>query len=130
MLHYLEKISKADATLRDLKLLEDIAYAVQRTALCGLGQTAPNPVISTLKYFRDEYLAHINEKKCPAGKCKELSVYKIIEEKCKRCGACVRVCPVEAISGNKEIDYKIDPEKCIKCGKCFEVCKFDAIKKG
>jgi NADP-reducing hydrogenase subunit HndC len=130
MLHYLQKISKTDATLHDLKLLEDIAYAVQRTALCGLGQTAPNPVISTLKFFRDEYLVHIKEKRCPAGKCKELVAYKIIEEKCRRCGACLRVCPVEAISGSKETSYKIDPKKCIKCGKCFEVCHFEAIKKG
>lgn len=129
MLHYLEKISKAESALGDLKLLEDIAYAVQRTALCGLGQTASNPVMSTLKYFREEYLSHIKEKKCPAGKCKQLLTYRIIEEKCTRCAACVRACPANAIPGSRETGYKIDPKKCIKCGKCFQVCNFEAIKK-
>ncbi|MCF7873304.1 MAG: 4Fe-4S binding protein [Candidatus Omnitrophica bacterium] len=130
MLQYLKKISKGKANMNDLQLLEDIAYAVQRTALCGLGQTAPNPVVSTLKYFRDEYIAHIKEQRCPAGKCKDLAKYKIVEDKCKKCGACIKVCPVEAISGDKDKGYKIDQKKCIQCGKCFQVCSFDAIKKG
>ncbi|MFO8052717.1 MAG: NADH-ubiquinone oxidoreductase-F iron-sulfur binding region domain-containing protein [Candidatus Omnitrophota bacterium] len=130
MLQYLQKISKGQANMKDLQLLEDIAYAVQRTALCGLGQTAPNPVVSTLKFFRDEYISHIKDQTCPAGKCKNLLKYQIIEGKCKKCGACMKVCPVEAISGDKKRGYQIDQNNCIQCGKCFQICSFGAIKKG
>ncbi|MCF7872967.1 MAG: 4Fe-4S binding protein [Candidatus Omnitrophica bacterium] len=129
MLQYLKKISIGQANMKDLQLLEDIAYAVQRTALCGLGQTAPNPVISTLKFFRSEYISHIKDHKCPAGKCKSLLKYQIIEEKCKKCGACMKVCPAGAISGDKDKGYLIDQKKCIQCGECFQICSFDAIKK-
>jgi NADH:ubiquinone oxidoreductase subunit F (NADH-binding)/NAD-dependent dihydropyrimidine dehydrogenase PreA subunit len=129
MLQYLKKISIGQANMKDLQLLEDIAYAVQRTALCGLGQTAPNPVISTLKFFRSEYISHIKDQKCPAGKCKSLLKYQIIEEKCKKCGACMKVCPAGAISGDKDKGYLIDQKKCIQCGECFQICSFDAIKK-
>jgi NADH:ubiquinone oxidoreductase subunit F (NADH-binding)/(2Fe-2S) ferredoxin/NAD-dependent dihydropyrimidine dehydrogenase PreA subunit len=129
MSQYLNKISNGEATLKDLEKLEEIARATQKAALCGLGQTAPNPVISTLRYFRDEYLEHINNKKCRCGKCKGLASYAIIQEKCKRCGACTRVCPVNAISGNNKEGYILDAAKCIKCGQCFTACKFSAVEK-
>jgi NADH:ubiquinone oxidoreductase subunit F (NADH-binding)/NAD-dependent dihydropyrimidine dehydrogenase PreA subunit len=130
MLNYLEKITQGQAQVADLEKLQDIASASKKAALCGLGQTAPNPVISTLRYFRSEYLQHINNKRCPAGKCKDLAGYVIIADKCKRCGLCLKSCPVGAISGSKEEGFYIDPDKCIRCGKCFEVCKFKAIKRG
>jgi len=111
----------------DIELLESLAKAVKDASLCGLGQTAANPVLSTIRYFRHEYEAHIKEKKCPAGVCKALIRYRIIEEKCTGCLACLRVCPSEAITGELKKPHVIDPEKCIKCGACFEVCNFDAI---
>jgi NADH-quinone oxidoreductase subunit F len=97
------------------------------TSLCGLGMTAPNPVLSTLRYFKDEYEAHIQEKKCPAKFCKELISLSIDPEKCTGCGACLKVCPVEAITGEKKKVHQLDGEKCVKCRACYEACKFDAV---
>jgi len=127
MLEILEKITKGKAEIEDLKTLEDLAYKVKDTSLCGLGQTAPNPVLTTLKYFRDEYEAHIVEKKCPAGQCVALINFRILPDKCIGCGACLRACPAGAISGEMKQVHKIDPDKCIKCGKCLDSCKFNAV---
>ena len=127
MLNILSNISEGKGDLEDISSLKRISQALQKASLCGLGQTAPNPVVSTLKHFEEEYIEHINEKICRAKKCSLLSIYEIIEEKCKRCSLCQRSCPVEAINGNREVGFTIDQEKCIKCGKCFEVCKFEAV---
>jgi len=129
MLDILINITEGRGKLEDIDKLKRISMAMQKASLCGLGQTAPNPVISTLTYFFDEYNQHIKNKRCPAHKCQELLDYKVIEEECKRCGGCLRVCPTGAISGNREDGYKIDSTKCIKCGKCFQVCRFTAISK-
>jgi NADP-reducing hydrogenase subunit HndC len=129
MLGYLKKISKGQATMDDIEKLEKICNTVKRASLCGLGQTAPNPILSTLRFFSAEYEEHVKMKKCRSGKCAELLTYKIIYEKCKRCGLCVKNCLTQAITGNVKAGYSIDPAKCIKCGKCFEVCKFDAVIK-
>jgi len=129
LLEILKDISEGRAKEEDIGKLEKIAVAMQRASLCGLGQTAANPVLSTLKYFRQEYDWHIRDKKCPSGKCKELFQYSIIQEKCIRCSMCQRNCPAGAIPGDREQGYWIDQEKCIRCGKCFEVCKFGAIKR-
>jgi NADP-reducing hydrogenase subunit HndC len=130
MLKILEKITDGKAEEKDLEELERLAKQIQDTALCGLGQSAPNPVLSTLKNFREEYLEHIREHKCRAKVCRKLIDYKIDEEKCKKCGLCARNCPVGAISGvvGKEA-FKIDKEKCIKCGLCLNNCPFKAISK-
>lgn len=128
MLEMLERITKGEGKDGDIELLENFA-SIKDGALCGLGQTAPNPVLTTIKYFRNEYEAHINEKKCPAGECSDLIEYKIIEDKCKGCTLCARNCPVDAISGTVKNPHKIDTEKCIKCGKCYSSCKFGAIIK-
>ncbi|MDP8259905.1 MAG: NADH-quinone oxidoreductase subunit NuoF [Candidatus Gygaella obscura] len=127
MLEILKQISKGRATRSDIEKLELICKATQKASLCGLGQTAPNPVISTLKYFKEEYIEHINEKKCRSKKCLALLNYSIVKENCKKCGICALNCPVKAIIGDPSKGFVIDKEKCIKCGKCFEVCKFDAI---
>ena len=128
LLEILEKICKGEGTMELLEELETLSHTIKDTALCGLGQSAPNPVLSTLEHFRDEYIAHIVDKKCPAGICKDLLNYEILEEKCRKCGLCARQCPVSAISGavGKET-YKIDQEKCIKCGNCMKACHFNAI---
>ena len=126
----LEKITSGKGTLEDLDNLEQLCISIKESALCGLGQTAPNPVLSTLKYFRDEYVAHVVEKKCPAGVCKALLSYSIVADKCKGCSACSRKCPVGAISGEIKKPFVIDQSKCIKCGACVETCKFDAIVVG
>ncbi|NLG52623.1 MAG: NADH-quinone oxidoreductase subunit NuoF [Clostridiales bacterium] len=129
MYELLEKITSGNGTPEDLDLLEELCNHVRKSSLCGLGQTSPNPVLSTLKYFRDEYVAHVTEKRCPAGVCKNLLRYKIIEDKCTGCTACRRVCPVGAISGEVKNPHTIDTEKCIKCGACMEKCRFGAIVK-
>ena len=129
LLEMLNKITEGKATLEDLDKMEELCHYIQKNALCALGQTAPNPVLSTLKYFRDEYEAHVVEKRCPAGVCKKLLHYEIVEDKCKGCTACARKCPVGAISGAVKTPHKIDPQKCIKCGACMDTCKFGAIIK-
>jgi ferredoxin len=116
--------------MEDIDTLKTLAQAMRKASLCGLGQTAPNPIMSTINYFEDEYLAHINDKKCPAGKCKDLLSYTIIEDKCIGCTACARVCPTNCISGEVKAVHFIDQDQCIKCGQCFDKCKFDAILKG
>jgi len=129
MLEILEKITSGNGEEKDLLLLEELAYKVKETSLCGLGQTAPNPVLTTLKYFRDEYEAHIKEKRCPAHSCTALLTYTIIEDKCVGCTLCAQKCPVNAISGKVKDPHKIDQHACIKCGLCYDSCKFNAIEK-
>lgn len=129
MLEMLDRITKGEGKEGDIELLEELCYSIKDGALCGLGQTAPNPVLTTIKYFRDEYEAHIKEHRCPAGECSELINYSVVEDKCRGCTLCARNCPVNAISGELKKPHVIDQEKCIKCGKCFSVCRFDAIRK-
>jgi NADH-quinone oxidoreductase subunit F len=128
MWEIVSKISEGRGKMQDLDLLEELAVAVTDASMCGLGQTAANPVLSTLRYFRDEYVSHIHDKKCPAGVCKELITYSVIPENCTGCLACKKVCPNDAVSGELKEVHVIDIEKCIKCGACFEACNFDAIK--
>jgi NADH-quinone oxidoreductase subunit F len=130
MLNLLTDIVEGRGTGETLELLEKLAETVKVGSLCGLGKTAPNPVLSTLKYFRDEYNAHVFEGRCPANRCEAFKKYTIVEDKCKSCGICARKCPVEAIEGAKGVPYTIDKDKCIKCGACVESCKFDAIMIG
>lgn len=130
MLEILEKICAGNGVPEDITTLERLAKVIKATSLCGLGQTAPNPVLATLKYFRNEYEAHIVDKKCPAGVCSALLEYKIDKDKCKGCGACKKACPADAISGEKKEPHEIDATKCLKCGSCIEKCKFDAIVRG
>lgn len=127
MLEILERITKGQGTVEDLDRLEVLAQSIKSAALCGLGQTAPNPVLSTLRYFRDEYMAHVVDKRCPAGVCKDLLSYRIDEGKCKGCGICAKNCPVSAISGQVKNPYHIDPNVCVKCGVCMSKCPFKAI---
>lgn len=129
MLEILEKITNGQATMDDLDKLEELCAHLKDSSLCALGQTAPNPIVSTLRYFRDEYVAHIVEKRCPAGVCKSLLHYEIDPEKCRGCTACARVCPAGAIDGTVKQPHKIDPEKCLKCGACMEKCRFGAISR-
>ncbi len=129
MLAILDKIVEGNGEMKDIDTLEELALSIKDTALCGLGQTAPNPVLSTLRYFRDEYEAHIKEKKCPAKSCKALIAYTIDPNKCVGCTACARACPVNTINGEVKKTHKIDQDGCIKCGSCYEVCRFDAVKK-
>ena len=125
----LDKITKGQGTLEDLDKIEELCQYIKANALCGLGQTAPNPVLSTLTHFRDEYVAHVVDKRCPAGVCKELLTYTIDPDKCKGCTLCARNCPAGAITGKVKEAHVIDPDKCIKCGVCMTNCKFDAISK-
>ena len=125
----LQKITSGNGTMEDLDKMEKLCYYIKNNALCGLGQTAPNPVLSTLRYFKDEYISHVKDKKCPAGVCTDLLTYKVVDDKCKGCTACARKCPVGAISGTVKEVHKIDPAKCIKCGACMTACKFGAIIK-
>ncbi|MBQ6266532.1 MAG: NADH-quinone oxidoreductase subunit NuoF [Clostridia bacterium] len=130
MMEILEKITSGNGTLEDLDRLEELASYIKANSLCGLGQTAPNPVLATLKFFRDEYVAHVVDKKCPAGVCKSLLQYSIDPAKCRGCTACARKCPVNAITGTVKNPHAIDTSKCIKCGACMETCKFGAVSKG
>ena len=130
LLELLEKITSGNGTMRDLERIEELAQFIKENSLCGLGQTAPNPVLSTLQYFRDEYLAHIQDKRCPAGVCKALLTYKIDETKCRGCTLCARACPAGAINGSVRNPHNIDTLKCVKCGACMETCRFGAISKG
>lgn len=127
MLGLLDDIIEGNANDDTLPLLEDLARAVQVGSLCGLGKTAPNPVLSTLQYFRDEYLAHVEQKRCPTGQCRSLAQAEIVESLCKGCGACVKKCPVGAISGEKRQPHRINAAACVKCGVCVQICKFNAI---
>ena len=136
MLEILDKIIAGKGTLEDIDRLEELADYIKSASLCGLGQTAPNPVISTLRYFRDEYIAHVVDKKCPAGVCKSLLQYNVDQDKCIGCGLCMRNCPVDAFvrtdyvaPGHKLASVKIDTTKCVKCGVCLSNCKFNAISK-
>ena len=125
----LTKITEGKGTLEDLTTIEELCNHIKASALCGLGQTAPNPVLSTLHHFRDEYIAHVVEKRCPAGVCKSLVHYVIDPVKCKGCTLCAKNCPTDAISGVVRAPHVIDQEKCIKCGTCMDNCRFDAISK-
>jgi NADP-reducing hydrogenase subunit HndC len=123
----LEKITEGHGELSDIDKLQELCAHVNLNSLCGLGQTAPNPVLSTLRYFKDEYLAHVVDKKCPAGVCKSLLAYFILADKCKCCTICKKACPVDAIEGERKVVHVIDQQKCIKCGACMDACKFGAI---
>lgn len=127
LLGILEKITKGNGTMEDLETMKTLGKAMQRASLCGLGQTAPNPVLSTMKYFNAEYLAHIQDKTCPAGVCKDLITYYILPDKCIGCTLCARRCPVNCISGERKSVHVIDTARCIKCGECYQACKFDAV---
>ena len=129
MLEVLKRITEGEGREGDIELLEELCYAIKDSALCGLGQTAPNPVLTTIRYFRDEYEAHIKDKKCPAGECTALLTYRIDKDKCRGCSLCAKKCPADAITGEVKSPFTIDAEKCIKCGQCFNVCKFGAVVK-
>ncbi|MHC4113712.1 MAG: NADH-ubiquinone oxidoreductase-F iron-sulfur binding region domain-containing protein [Planctomycetota bacterium] len=127
MLEVLEKITAGKAVPEDIGLLEELCLYVRDNSICGLGKSAPNPTLSTLRYFKDEYMAHIEQRKCPAGVCRELTTFNIEPEVCKACGKCIKVCPVEAITGEKKVAHAINQDKCIACGACRDVCPFDAV---
>ena len=127
MFEVLDAITQGEGKEGDIELLEELSWVIAEGSLCALGQTAPNPVLSTIRYFRNEYEAHIKEKRCPAGVCKALITYSIDEENCTGCGLCKKVCPVEAITGEKKELHTIDPDKCIRCGACIAACNFDAV---
>ncbi|HRW62878.1 MAG TPA: NADH-ubiquinone oxidoreductase-F iron-sulfur binding region domain-containing protein, partial [Bacteroidales bacterium] len=127
MLEILERITQGEGQEGDIEKLEELAYQIKDNSLCGLGQTAPNPVLTTIKYFRNEYEAHIKDKKCPAKSCKELLTYTVDPDKCTGCTVCAKNCPSNAIDGARKEVHFIRQDACIKCGMCFTKCKFDAI---
>jgi len=127
-LEIFNRISAGQGQMSDIEMLESLARTVQAASLCGLGKSAPNPVLSTLRYFRQEYEQHIIDKFCPAGVCRELIAYRIVPEKCKGCTLCIKACPRESISGTLKQPHVIDQVKCIQCGACFEACRLDAIQ--
>ena len=129
LLETLNRITKGHGRSGDIERLEKLSAGIRSTSLCGLGQTAPNPILSTIRYFREEFETHIREKKCPAKVCKNLLTYSINQDACKACGACLKACPSHAITGAKKTPHKIDPAKCIRCGSCFEVCKFNSVER-
>jgi NADP-reducing hydrogenase subunit HndC len=126
----LDRLTKGKGVLEDIANMKKIGAAMQKASLCGLGQTAPNPVLSALNTFEEEYMEHIDKKFCRAGKCKDLMRYTIIEDKCIGCTLCARKCPVNCISGERKQPHLIDQDACIKCGECFNACKFDAVAVG
>ncbi|MCK4617826.1 4Fe-4S binding protein, partial [Candidatus Aerophobetes bacterium] len=127
MVEILMRITQGEGEAEDIEHLEELARMVKDASLCGLGQTAPNPVLSTLRYFRDECEAHIRDKKCPARVCRDLITYSIDREKCKGCLVCKKLCPEQAIEGKRKEPHRIDQAKCIKCGLCLDNCKFEAV---
>jgi len=127
LLEILSRMCRGEGKQGDIELLEELGEAIRDASLCGLGQSLPNPVLSSLEHFRDEYKAHIDDKRCPAGLCKALITFTIDEEKCKGCRLCAKNCPQEAISGEAKEVHRIDQSKCIKCGVCMDVCKFEAV---
>jgi len=129
LLETLNRITKGHGRSGDIERLEKLSAGIKSTSLCGLGQTAPNPILSTIRYFREEFETHIRDKKCPAKVCKNLLTYSINQDACKACGACLKACPSHAIAGAKKTPHKIDPAKCIRCGSCFEVCKFNSVER-
>ena len=130
LLEILTRICEGKGKMEDLDRLEELSHYIKENSLCGLGQSSPNPVLSTLRYYRDEYIAHIRDKKCPAGVCKALAKYEIDKSKCIGCSACARACPVNAIFGEIRKPFEIDQSICVKCGKCKETCRFGAVMKG
>jgi NADH-quinone oxidoreductase subunit F len=129
VLEILDRITSGNGKEGDIESLEELSQYIKSASLCGLGMTAPNPVLSTLRYFRDEYEAHIKDKKCPALVCRDLITYSVLEEMCTGCGACKRACPADAIRGTRKMPHRIDPIICVKCGTCFDVCKFKSVLK-
>jgi len=127
MLEIVTDITAGRAKKENLELLQELAEMIKDFSLCGLGRTSPNTVLSTLKHFQDEYQTHVKDKKCTAGICKDLIEYSILEDKCTGCGACLKLCPQQAIKGEPKNPHTIDPNKCIRCGVCRDVCPFEAI---